>query len=129
MAVKQGGRNASISSRHGAALGARQRLSSGPAAAVVLAAGVGSLTMGLTTILSRVSNTVAERLSWPHRAGPISGQAILASFAFFCSWGLLARAWRHSDPPLGAAALATSILVVVALVATYPPLLQLVARD
>ena len=93
---------------------------SGPAAAAMIAAGIGALVLGLMATLSEASASIHDWLQFNDRVGPLSGKTIIASAAFFAAWGLLSVAWRRSNPALRPVAVATVVLVLLGLVGTFP---------
>jgi hypothetical protein len=101
----------------------------GPAAAVLLAAGLGIFVLGLLTTLSEASTGIADGLQWNDRVGPLSGKTIIASCVFFCAWGLLTAALRRSEPPWKTIVYATGILVALGLLLTFPTFFQAFAPD
>lgn len=102
---------------------------SGPAAAMILAAGIGAVTLGIVTTLNEAFAGFHAWLQFDDGVGPLSGKTSLALAAFFGSWGLLTVLWRRADPPLRTAALATAVLVVLGLVGTFPPFFLAFAPD
>src|SRR6266508_4269936 len=69
----------------------------GPAAAVVVAAGIGALVLGIFTTLAEASTGMKDWLQWNDRVGPLSGKTILAVIAFFASWAVLHFLWRTAQ--------------------------------
>ena len=100
---------------------AEQVRPSGPAAAVVLAAGLASFTLGLLSVLTTASASVSSTLTLSDRVGDISGLTTAATVVFFASWGLLAIAWRRAEPPLMRVAGAAAVLIALGLLGTFPP--------
>jgi hypothetical protein len=100
---------------------------SGPAAAVVLAAGLASFALGLLSVLTAASASLSSALTISGRVGDLSGVTIAVAAVFFAAWGLLAIAWRNTDPPLGWVALVSGVLIVLGLVGTFPPFFNAVA--
>lgn len=98
----------------------------GPAAAVVLAAGVASFTLGLLSVLTAASGAVSEALTVSNRVGDISGLTTAAGIVFFGAWAGLTIAWRHADPSLRRVAVAAAALIVLGLLGTFPPVFNLV---
>jgi hypothetical protein len=94
---------------------------SGPAAAVMLAAGLASFTLGLLSVLTAASASISNALTLSDGVGDISGLTTAATVVFFSSWGVLAVALRRADPPLVRVAAATAALIGLGLLGTFPP--------
>ncbi|HEX6228586.1 MAG TPA: hypothetical protein VFZ41_03885 [Solirubrobacterales bacterium] len=113
----------------GAAAGALAAKPTGPAAAVMLAAGFGALVLGLLTVLSEASEGVHDFLEWSERVGPLSGKTSLAAIAFVVSWGGLHLGLRDRDIEWRTVVIATVVLVAIGLVLTFPPFFELFKSD
>ncbi len=75
----------------------------GPGAAVIVAAGVGILVLGLLTLLSELSETVHDFLGsmdLGQGVGPLAGKTILAALTFFVVWAIIGFFWRKRDPDI-----------------------------
>jgi hypothetical protein len=94
---------------------------SGPAAAVVLAAGLASFALGLLSVLTAASGSFSSALTLSDRVGDISGLTTATALLFFAAWIVLATRWRRADPPLGRVAAASAVLVGLGLLGTFPP--------
>lgn len=94
---------------------------SGPAAAVVLAAGLGSFTLGLLSVLTAVSPSISSALTLSDRVGDLSGVTTASVAVYAATWGLLAIWWRRADPPLMRVAGAAAVLIGLGLLGTFPP--------
>jgi hypothetical protein len=94
---------------------------SGPAAAVVLAAGLACFTLGLLSVLTAASGSVSDALTLSDRVGDVSGISIAAFVVFFVTWAALTVAWRRADPPLTRIAAASGALIALGLLGTFPP--------
>jgi hypothetical protein len=108
----------------------------GPAAAVMIAAGIGSFVVGIGVILNEYSTAIKGAIGIDFNAflkfdenyglgsgvGPLSGKVILATIAFFASWLILHFAWRKRDVNLSRAFAATLILVALGFALTFPPI-------
>ena len=97
------------------------RRPSGPAAAVVLAAGLASFALGLLSVLATASASVSSALTVSDRVGELSGVTTAAAVVFFAAWGVLAITWRHADPPLVRIAAVSAVLIALGLLGTFPP--------
>jgi len=100
---------------------------SGPAAAVILAAGLASFTLGLLSVLTAASTSISNALTLSDRVGDLSGLTTSATVVFFASWGVLAIAWRHADPPLARVTAAAGGLIALGLLGTFPPIFNAIA--
>lgn len=94
---------------------------SGPAAAVVLAAGLASFALGLLTVLSAASGSASDVLTLSERVGDLSGVTTGTAIVFFGAWGLLGALWRHADPSLTRVMAASGVLIALGLLGTFPP--------
>lgn len=101
----------------------------GPVAAVMLAAGIGTLVLGILTVLSEASEGVHEFLEFSERVGPLSGKTIFAAIAFVVSWGGLHMALRDREVEWRPVTIALMALVAISLVLTFPPFFQLFKSD
>jgi hypothetical protein len=108
-----------------AAIAVEDARPSGPAAAVVLAAGLGCFALGLLTVLTVASGAFSDAMTFSERVGDLSGVTTIATIVFFVAWFALAVAWRRADPPLARAAAAAGLLVALGLLGTFPPFYNL----
>jgi hypothetical protein len=105
----------------------------GPAAAAVVAAGVGAFTLGLMTTLAEASTDVRGFLDFSKNfglgvgVGPLSGKVAIAVIAYLASWTLLYLVLRRREVSFGRAFLATLILVGLGFALTFPPIFVLFA--
>jgi hypothetical protein len=98
-------------------------------AAVLLASGIGAVVLGLLTTLSEASEGLHDFLEMSERVGPLSGKTMLATAAFFLSWGALHLALRGRDLPWRPLVAALVGMLAVGLVLTFPPFFQLFASE
>jgi len=98
----------------------------GPAAAVVLAAGLASFTLGLLSVLARASAPVSDALTLSDRVGDLSGLTTTAGIVFVAAWAVLAIAWPRADPPLSRVAATAAVLIALGLLGTFPPFFNMV---
>ncbi len=97
---------------------------SGPAAALILAGGIGVLCMGIVTTLGEASTGIADGLQWNDRVGPLSGKTLITVIVFALAWALLTALWRRANPPLRSITTASVVLIVLGLVGTFPTFFQ-----
>ena len=96
-------------------------LPNGPAAAALLAGGIGASVFGVITFFSEVSAAFGKSLNWYNPVGPLSGKSILGTLAFFASWAVLAFVWKGKETNFNRVATIAVILLVVGLITTFPP--------
>ena len=118
---KPAAQNAIVRETEGGGVASRR---SGPAAAVVLAAGIACFVLGLLSILAEVSGSVSDALTLSEGAGPVSGLSSATTATFFVAWGALAIVWRRVNPPLARVAAASGALVILGLLGTFPPIFK-----
>ena len=92
----------------------------GPAAAVLLASGIGTFVLGLLATLNEASADVNEFLAFTDDVGPLSGKTIIAAAAFFLSWALLGFLWRGRDLAWRPVLIATIVLLALGFLGTFP---------
>ncbi|MBI2873775.1 MAG: hypothetical protein HYY09_01685 [Firmicutes bacterium] len=107
----------------------KESLPNGPAAAALLAAGIGSLALGLITILAEVSEAIKNFLTFYQVVGPLSGKTTLAVVAWIIVWGVLNMFWKNKQVDFGKAFIATLITVGLGLLGTFPPFFTLFASE
>jgi hypothetical protein len=101
----------------------------GAAAAAMLAAGIGSLAMGIATTLAEASVGVHDALEWSGAVGPLSGKTIVAAAVFFLSWFVLYVALRQRAVNLTRIFWLTLVLVGLGVLGTLPTFFQLFAAE
>ena len=98
----------------------------GPAWAAILSAGIGGLVFGITTDLSEASGRMSKFFNWYRPAGALSGVAISTVLIWAAAWAALAVRWRRRQVKNPRTLLvATCLLVIAAVVATFPPFYEL----
>lgn len=103
------------------AAGSRLSRPSGPAAAVLVAAGLASFTLGLLSVLTATSARVSDVLTLSDRVGELSGLTTVSVIVFFGVWAVLGWVWRHADPPLERVATVAGVLIALGMLGTFPP--------
>ena len=101
---------------------------SGPAAAVVLAAGVGTFVLGLFTTLNEASTDINDFLRLSDDVGPLSGKTIIAGAAFFLSWAVLGYLWRGREVAWRPVLTATIVLLALGFLGTFPTFFEAFAE-
>ncbi|BDG61296.1 hypothetical protein [Caldinitratiruptor microaerophilus] len=93
----------------------------GPAAAALVAAGIGSFALGLFTTLTEISAGFKAFLTWSDPVGPLSGKALGAVIVWLVAWAVAANRWRGVDIDFHKAWRWTLILVALGFLLTFPP--------
>ena len=101
----------------------------GPAAAALLAAGIGALVLGIFTTWAEASTGMHDWLQWNDRVGPLMGKTILGVIAFFGSWAVLGFAWKDKNPELRPIVIAAVVLLAAGCVLTFPTFFQAFASE
>lgn len=99
----------------------------GPAAAVMLAAGLGVFTMGLFTTLGVISEAIHDFLAAfevGRGVGPLAGKSVLATLVFFVSWVVLHYMWKDKDVDIKRIFWIGLALGVVGAVLMFPPVFE-----
>ena len=93
---------------------------SGPAAAVMLAAGIGSLCLGLLTTLAEADEGIADTLNFDASVGPLMGKTVTTIITFFFFWPALSVVLWRRNVSLKLASIVTGILVACCFLLTFP---------
>jgi len=104
-------------------------LPNGPAAAALLAGGIGAAALGILTTLSEASANIANALRWSVAVGPLSGKVGAAVIIYLVSWAILHYAWRGKNVNFNQVATVTFILLAIGLLGTFPPVFELFAPE
>ncbi len=101
----------------------------GPVAAVFIAAGIGSLVLGILTTLAEASEDLKSWLELSESVGSLSGKTIIATATFLVAWAILAALFRGKSMNVRTVFIWTALLVAVALVLTFPTFFELFAPE
>lgn len=97
----------------------------GPAAAAILAAGIGVFALGALTVLSEASAGIHDWLeSWDfdQGVGPLAGKTTLAVVVWLVSWAVLAIALWRKEVNLRVWFWVAAVLVALGFLGTFPPI-------
>ena len=97
----------------------------GPAAAALLAGGLGSGIFGLIVLFSELSESFGAALNWYNPVGPLSGKSTLGIAAFFISWAVLHSMWKDKEVNFSRISTAALVLLAIGLLGTFPPVWHL----
>lgn len=92
----------------------------GPVAAGFLAAGVGSVVLGLLTVLAEASAGAKDFLDLYKPVGPLAGKTIFAVVAYIIAWVVLGVAYKGKDPEPRKVFMWTWILLAIGFLMTFP---------
>jgi fluoride ion exporter CrcB/FEX len=97
-------------------------LPNGSAAAAILSVGIGSFAVALLTIVQDQSATVKNMLSIYKPTGALSGVTTFAILAWLVVWAILEWPWRGRNLSLKRINVIAFTLLALSLLATFPPL-------
>jgi len=100
-----------------------------PAAAALLAGGIGSMALGLLTVLAEASTPIKDALRFYGPAGPLSGKTTVAVIVWLVSWVILRGVWNKKEVEFGKVAGVAFILLALGLIGTFPPFFLLFAGE
>lgn len=109
--------------------GAAAEKPNGPVAAVFIAAGIGSLVLGILTTLAEASEDLKSWLELSESVGSLSGKTIIATATFLVAWAILAALFRGKSMNVRTVFIWTALLVAIALVLTFPTFFELFAPE
>ena len=99
----------------------------GPAAAALVASGIGCAGLGILTVLAEASPRASQLLNLYDPVGPLGGKALGAVLVYALSWVIFAALLRGKSPRLGSWVALTFALVGLGLLLTFPPIYKLFA--
>lgn len=115
----------------------RQTKPNGPVAAAFVAAGIGSLVLGLTVVLNELSPAnegfnaflqFDKNYGLGAGVGPLSGKAILGTIAFIVSWAILHLVTRGREVNFGRWFGVALVLVFAGFALTFPPIFEFIVE-
>jgi hypothetical protein len=105
-----------------------KRLPNGCAWASILAAGAGCAAFGLLVDLAQASKPVSNQLNFYKPSGDLSGKTIVAIVLWLIVWVILHARWKNRNIESSGKIMAlTLILILLALIAVFPPFVDLLA--
>ncbi len=99
----------------------------GPAAAAVLAAGIGLAVTGIISSLAEAINSFGKALVWVKPVGDLSGKTIIGIVVWLVAWLVLGLTWKDRDVSYRPVAIIAAVLLAVGLLTTFPPFFELFA--
>ena len=100
-------------------------LPNGPAAAAILAAGIGCATIGILAFAGDASGAIGRLLNIYNPTGTLSGVTTIAIIVWLVAWFALHRQWRRRTVAMGGVNVAAFVLLAVGFLLTFPPFMDL----
>ena len=97
----------------------------GPAAAAILAAGFGCFMVAFFAIMADKIAAVKSMMIFYKPTGPLSGVTTCAILVWLVSWAILNWLWGRRMLSLGKINAAALVLLGLALLLTFPPIVDL----
>jgi hypothetical protein len=94
----------------------------GPAAAALIAAGVGCFMIGLFTTIAEYNTTVKDGLNWYKPTGPLTGKVGVGVIAWLIAWAILHFALKDKNPKIQTVAIWAFTLIALGFALTFPPI-------
>jgi len=101
------------------------RLTNGPGAAALVAAGIGSFLLALLAFVADKAPVFKSFMIFWKPTGVLSGVTTSAILAWLILWFVLHRLWRNKTVNLGLAATLSLVLLAASLLLTFPPIVDL----
>ena len=103
-------------------------LPNGSAWAAILAAGVGCAVFGLLVDLAEASKAISAALNFYKPSGDLSGKSTIAVVVWLIAWAVLHARWKsRSIQSAGRIMAITLVLILLTLIAVFPPFFELFA--
>lgn len=103
-------------------------VTTGPAAAAMIAGGAGTFVIGLMTTLAEISAGLKSALNLTNPVGPLSGKTTVGIIVWLIAWFVLNRVMKDKDTDLNKAFTITVILMIAGLLLTFPPVFEYFAH-
>ena len=103
-------------------------LPTGPGAAAILAAGIGSLALGVLALAADAFHAINVVLRFFPPAGALSGVTTCTIVIWLAVWVWLARRWGQRDVALLPVTLGAGAMVLAGLLLTFPPVMDWLQR-
>jgi hypothetical protein len=97
----------------------------GPGAAALLAAGIGSLMVSVFAIAGDKSASIKSFFTFSKATGALSGVTTSAILVWLVVWAILHVLWGKRAIAIGPVAASALILLVLAVLLSFPPLADL----
>lgn len=105
--------------------GAAGAIVNGPAAAAMLAAGIGCFAVGLFALGGDAFPVVKQFFTFYKPTGPLSGVSTSAIVVWLLAWLALSRQWSARTVALGWVVTVAFVLLALSVLLTFPPFMDL----
>lgn len=99
----------------------KNEIKNGPAAAALLAGGIGAVAYGIFIILAEGIKAVGSTLNWYNPSGNLSGKTGMMIIVWLVSWAVLNNQWKDKDVDFKKYFNLALTLLVVGVLLTVPP--------
>jgi hypothetical protein len=103
----------------------QSRLPNGPAAAAMLACGVGVSMFGVLVLLGEARPGLTGALNLIDSVGPLSGKVALAIAIWLVTWAILHKVWGRSQVGFRKISWVAFALIIAGFALTFPPIFRL----
>ena len=100
-------------------------LPNGPGAAAILAAGVGSMALGVFAFAGDALPAARQAFDVWRPTGPLAGVTCATIAVWLGAWLGLSRLWSKRNVSFGAVNVAAFMMLLVGLLLTFPPFMDL----
>jgi hypothetical protein len=97
------------------------QIKNGPAAAALLAGGIGAVAYGIFIILAEGIKSVGSALNWYNPSGNLSGKTGMMIIVWLASWAVLNNQWKDKDVDFQKMSTIAIVLLLVGVLLTVPP--------
>jgi hypothetical protein len=94
----------------------------GSGAAALLSAGIGACALAILAIGADRVASLGRMMIFYKPTGPLSGVTTSAIIVWLIVWGILEWRWRKRNVRMNRVSVAAAVLLIVALLLTFPPL-------
>jgi hypothetical protein len=101
----------------------------GEALAAIVAAGIGSVALGLMTVGAEMSEGLKAALNLNAGVGPLSGKTAVGVIAYVVSWAVLHQMWKGRERDFGSTMRIAYVLIALGFLFTFPPFFTLFAAE
>ena len=102
-----------------------ETLNNGPAAAAILASGIGSFALGLFTTSAQAVAAIRNALNLYDPVGPLSGKTTGAVAVWLVTWVVFHRLWKNRQVNFTGVFIATLVMIALGLLGTFPLFFEL----